>query len=98
MTEQSHDCGRLEGTDAFGLYLTEIASNVLAIGQQSALLLQAVSERVVLLADLAEQADSTVTATRQTPGEVGQCHPAPGSAENCNTSIAAAADNKITVT
>lgn len=83
--------GRLEGTEAFGLYLTEIASNVLAISQQSALLLQAVSERAVLLpADMAEEAEDAVSATSQTPGEAGQCHQAPGPAENCDTSVSAA--------
>jgi hypothetical protein len=69
MTKQSHDCGRLEGTEAFGLYLTEIASSVLAISQQSALLLQALSERAVLLADVAGQAENAESATSQMSGK-----------------------------
>ena len=73
MTKQSHDCGRLEGSEAFGLYLTEIASSVLAISQQSALLLQALSERAVLLSDMAEQAESAELAPGQTTGKAEQC-------------------------
>jgi hypothetical protein len=98
MPKQSHDSGRLEGTEAFGLYLTEIASSVLAISQQSALLLQALSERAVLLSDIAEQAESTELATGQTAGKAGQCDQAPGSAESRNPSTLATVKNKITAT
>jgi hypothetical protein len=69
MTKQSHDCGRLEGTEAFGLYLSEIATSVQAISQQSALLLQALSERAVLLADMAGQAEVTEPASGQESGK-----------------------------
>jgi len=96
MTKQSHDCGRLEGSEAFGLYLTEIASSVLAISQQSALLLQALSERAVLLADMAEQVENSVSATSRTAGEAGQCHQASGPMESRNTSTFAADNNRIT--
>ena len=97
MTKEPHDGGRLEGTEAFGLYLTEIASSVLAISQQSALLLQALSERAVLLSDMAEQAESTESSASVTTGKAGQCHQAPGPAESRNTSALAAGNDKITI-
>ena len=88
---------QLEGKEAFGLYLTEIASSVLAISQQSAMLLQALSERAVLLADMAEQAENSVSATASwTAGDAGQCQQVPGPAEGRNTS-ALAANDKITI-
>lgn len=87
---------QLEGKEAFGLYLTEIASSVLAISQQSALLLQALSERAVLVADMAEQTENSVADTGRTAGEAGQCHQAPSPAESRNTSAFEAGDNKIT--
>jgi hypothetical protein len=96
MTKQSHDCGRLEGTEAFGLYLTEIASSVLAISQQSALLLQALSERAVLLSDMAGQAESTESATGQTTGKAGQYPQDPATTGSSNTSAFAAESDKTT--
>ena len=42
----------LEGGAALDLYLAELGSNVAAITQQSALLLQALAERAVLLQEL----------------------------------------------
>ena len=98
MTKEPHDSARLEGTEAFGLYLNEIASSVLAISQQSALLLQALSERAVLLSDMAEQAESTESSASETTGKAGQCDQAPGSAESRNTSALAAVKDKITAT
>jgi hypothetical protein len=85
MTKQSHDCGRLEGTEAFGLYLTELASSVHAISRQSALLLQALSERAVLLADMAVQAENNEPTISQASGKAGQGQQAPDPAENLNT-------------
>jgi hypothetical protein len=95
--KQSHDCGRLEGTEALDLYMTEIASSVRAISQQSALLLQALSERAILLADMAVQAENTVSAISQTTAEAGQCHQVPGPPENCDTSALATENDKITI-
>jgi hypothetical protein len=95
MTKQSQDCGRLEGTEAFNLYLTEIASSVLAISEQSALLLQALSERAVLLSDMSEQIESEL-ATGQTTGKAGQCLQGPATAGSPKTSASAAANNKTT--
>jgi hypothetical protein len=95
---------QLEGKEAFGLYLSEIASSVLAISQQSAMLLQALSERAVLVADMAEQAECSESATSRTAGEAGeageagQCQQAPGPAESRNTSALATGDGKITNT
>jgi hypothetical protein len=96
MTKQSHDCGRLEGSEAFGLYLTEIASSVSAISQQSALLLQALSERAVLLADMAVQAESTEPATTQTTGKAGQCLQDLATAGSLKTCALAAVNKKTT--
>ena len=96
MTKQSHDCGRLEGTEAFGLYLTELASSVLAISRQSALLLQALSDRAVLLADMSVQAENTADATSQTTGKAAQCCRAPGTADSCNTSVSVGGNDKPT--
>jgi hypothetical protein len=98
MTKQPHDSGRLEGAEAFGLYLTEIASSVLAISQQSALLLQALSERAVLLSDMTAQDENTESATSQPTGNAGQCHQAPSPVESGNTSALAAGNDKITIT
>jgi hypothetical protein len=97
MTKQSHDCGRLEGAEAFNLYLTEIASSVLAISEQSALLLQALSERAVLLSDMAEQIESTELATGQMAGKAGQCFQDPVTAGSLTTSALAAVNGKTTV-
>jgi hypothetical protein len=97
MTKQSHDCGRLEGSEAFGLYLTEIASSVSAISQQSALLLQALSERAVLLAHMAEQTESAELATGQTAGKAGPCLQDPATAGGLKTSALAAVNEKTTV-
>ena len=96
MTKEPHDSARLEGTEAFGLYLTEIASSVLAISQQSALLLQALSERAVLLSDMAEQAESAELSTSQTTEKAGQCHQAPGTSGSRKTSALGAGYDKIT--
>src|SRR5262245_3161732 len=96
MTKQSHDCGRLEGSEAFGLYLTEIASSVLAISQQSALLLQALSERAVLLSDMAEQTESTKLAAGQTTGKAQQCLQDPATVGSLRTSALMAANDKTT--
>jgi hypothetical protein len=96
MTKQSHDCERLEGSEAFNLYLTEIASSVLAISEQSALLLQALSERAVLLSDMSEQIESSELATGQTTGKAGQCLRDPASASSLETSALAAANDKTT--
>jgi hypothetical protein len=96
MTKEPHDSARLEGTEAFGLYLTEIASSVLAISQQSALLLRALSERAVLLSDMAEQAESTESSASEASGKAGQCHQAPGPAESGKTSTLETGNNKIT--
>jgi hypothetical protein len=97
MTRQSNDCERLEGSEAFGLYLTEIASSVSAISQQSALLLQALSERAVLLADMAVQPENTGAATDPTTGEARQCCEDPAAAGSLKTSASAAANDKTTV-
>jgi len=54
-TETNQDSGSdvpLEGGAALDLYLAELGSNVTAITQQSALLLQALAERAVLLQEL----------------------------------------------
>jgi hypothetical protein len=74
MAKQSRDCGRLKETEAFGPCLTEIASSVRAISRQSALLLQALSERAVLLADMSAQAEITDSATSQKTGKSGTAH------------------------
>jgi hypothetical protein len=56
----------LEGGAALDLYLAELGSNVAAITQQSALLLQALAERAVLLRELQRTA---APATDDTPSK-----------------------------
>ena len=54
-TEAKHHSGSdapLEGGAALDLYLAELGSSVAAITEQSALLLQALAERAVLLQEL----------------------------------------------
>ena len=53
MTVKSSARGALEGSEALDLYKTELANSVRVMSHQSALLLQALSERATLLADIA---------------------------------------------
>jgi hypothetical protein len=50
--------GPLNGTEALDLYFRELASKIQLMSQQSALLLQALSERADLLAHMGEQAEA----------------------------------------
>jgi hypothetical protein len=87
---------QLEGKESFGLYLTEIASSVLAISQQSALLLEALSERAVLLSDMPGQ-DESREAAGPTIGKAAQsCH-ASGPADGHNTSDLATGNSETTI-
>ena len=50
--QRSRSDAPLEGGAALDLYLAELGSSVIAITEQSALLLQALAERAVLLQEL----------------------------------------------
>jgi hypothetical protein len=56
MTEESLERETLKGTEALGLYRTELANKVLLMSQQSALLAQALFERADLLTRIAGKA------------------------------------------
>jgi hypothetical protein len=65
-TQHSGSDAPLEGGAALDLYLAELGSNVAAITEQSALLLQALAERAVLLRELQRAA---APATDDMPSE-----------------------------